>query len=92
MGRIQALLLALCLSLSLPAAAAPVDINRADAAAIAAALQGIGPKKAAAIVAHRRRHGPFRRLEDLLQVKGIGPKLLERNRHLIRIVPPEAAP
>ena len=58
-------------------AAAPVNINTADAAALAK-LNGIGPKKAAAIVAYRSKHGRFQSLEDLTAIKGIGSKFLVR--------------
>jgi competence ComEA-like helix-hairpin-helix protein len=57
----------------------PVDPNRADARELAT-LPGIGPKLARRILAHRRRHGPFRRPEDLLAVRGIGHRLLARLR------------
>jgi len=56
-----------------------VDLNRADAAGLEA-LPGIGPVLARRIIAYRERHGPFHRLEELLQVEGIGPKLLARLR------------
>ncbi|MGH2399200.1 MAG: helix-hairpin-helix domain-containing protein [bacterium] len=56
-----------------------VDLNRAAARDLEA-LPGIGPVLARRIVAHRERHGPFLRLEDLLQVEGIGPRMLERLR------------
>lgn len=49
------------------------------------ALPGIGPVLARRIVDHRARHGPFQRLEDLLQIEGIGPKLLEKIRPLITV-------
>ncbi len=52
-----------------------LDINRATAAELDA-LKGIGPAKAAAIVADRERNGNFKTAEDLLRVKGIGKKLL----------------
>lgn len=42
-----------------------------------ALLPGIGPKKAEAIVAHRAEH-PFQKVEDLIEVKGIGPKMFEK--------------
>ena len=61
-------------------AAAPVDINCADAAALAAALKGVGDAKAAAIIAHRTEHGPFKSADDLANVSGIGPKTVEENR------------
>lgn len=62
------------------AAASRVDINQAGAAELEAGLDGIGPAKAAAIIAWREQNGPFRSLEDLLDVKGIGPAFLEKNR------------
>ncbi|WP_199096584.1 ComEA family DNA-binding protein [Dyella sp. ASV21] len=78
--------LLLTLTLALPAwASTPVNINTADAAAIAHALDGVGPSKAAAIVAWREAHGPFKSVEDLGQVKGIGPATLERNRTAIQL-------
>ena len=42
------------------------------------AVPGIGPVLAARIVAHRAAHGPFQRVEDVLDVNGVGPKTLER--------------
>lgn len=61
-----------------------VNVNRADVRQLASALSGVGEKKAEAIVAYREQHGPFRTLEDLARVKGIGHKLVERNRERIR--------
>lgn len=54
-----------------------IDINRATAEELQQ-LPGIGPVLAGRIIAHRDRHGPFRSVEDLLAVTGIGPKLLEQ--------------
>lgn len=61
---------------------APVDINTATNAELER-LPGIGPKIAAAIVEHRSANGPFRSVEDLQLVKGIGPKKLEALRNSI---------
>jgi competence protein ComEA len=58
------------------------DINRATEAEWDE-LPGIGPSKARAIVEDRERNGPFRSIDDLARVKGIGPKLLERLREAI---------
>lgn len=92
-------ILLLALSMLLPAwASTPVNINTADAATIAHALDGVGPSKAAAIVAWREANGPFKNVEDLGQVKGIGPATLERNRTAILLsdagaeAKPHAAP
>ena len=61
-----------------------VDLNAAGAEALDT-LPGIGPVLARRIVAHRERHGPFHRLEDLLAVEGIGPRLLDRLRPYVVI-------
>jgi len=53
-----------------------VDLNRATVEDLER-LPDIGPAMAQKIVEYRRQHGRFRRVEDLLQVKGIGPKTLE---------------
>lgn len=62
-----------------------LDLNRATVAELDA-LPGIGPSKAAAIVKYREENGPFRAVEDLLDVPGIGPALLEqiRDRVVVR--------
>jgi competence protein ComEA len=73
---------------SLTAYAGPVDINSANAEAIAAALKGVGPQKARAIVAYRHEHGPFKSADDLAMVKGIGTRTVEMNRDSIRIGKP----
>jgi competence protein ComEA len=52
----------------------PIDPNRADAATLET-LPGIGPTRALAILATRER-GPFRRVEELTRVPGIGPRTL----------------
>jgi competence protein ComEA len=62
-----------------------VDINTADAQTLAAALKGVGPDKAEAIVAYRDTHGPFKSIDDLTQVKGIGEKTVDRNRDAITV-------
>jgi len=63
----------------------PVDINTADAATLASAITGVGEKKAATIVAYRDAHGPFARVEDLSNVKGIGPGTIEKNRQNLAV-------
>jgi competence protein ComEA len=79
------------LFLSTIALAAPVNLNTADAAALAAGLNGVGPKIASAIIDYRTANGPFKSVEDLMNVKGIGPKILERNRANIVIKAPAKA-
>jgi comEA protein len=48
-------------------------------------LPGIGPAYAGRIVAFREEHGPFRTLEELRHVKGIGPKTFERIKPFLRL-------
>lgn len=60
--------------------AAPVNINTADAKTIEKTLIGVGSRTAGAIVSYREKHGPFQSVNDLEKVKGIGPKLIEKNR------------
>jgi competence protein ComEA len=61
-----------------------VSLNAATAEELAQ-LPGIGPVRAEAIVADRRRHGPFRRIEDLERVPGIGSATVERLRERLRV-------
>ena len=72
--------------------ATQVDINSADARTLAQSLSGVGLVKAEAIVAYRNAHGPFKTMDDLAKVKGIGPRILEENRALIVFGKPPPAP
>lgn len=62
-----------------------VDINSADAATIAEAMDGVGIVKAEAIIAYRELVGRFQSLDQLLEVTGIGPATLEQNRHRLTV-------
>jgi len=70
---------------STPRPARALDLNRAGAAELDA-LPGVGPVLAARILEQRRRYGPFRRVEDLRAVRGVGPRLLARLRPLVTVV------
>jgi competence protein ComEA len=61
-----------------------VSINRASARELEA-LPGIGPVLAGRIVTYRTANGPFRSVDDLINVSGIGPKLLEQLRPHVRL-------
>jgi competence protein ComEA len=78
------LLLLLVTLLSFNVSAESVNINSADAKTIASNLKGIGIKKANAIVKYRKKHGSFKSIEDLENVKGIGKKTIQKNRSEIR--------
>jgi competence protein ComEA len=81
------LLLACAIAWPLLAFAGPVDINSADAETISTELQGIGMSKAEAIVEYRKAHGPFKSVDDLALVKGIGARTIEMNRSNILLQP-----
>ena len=61
-------------------AAEPVNINTADAEALAEAINGVGLKRAEAIIEYRNQNGPFKSVDELVQVQGVGEKSLEKSR------------
>lgn len=75
-------------TLEKPVADFPIAINEADERTLRA-LPRIGPAMAARIIAYRDEHGPFGTADDLLEVRGIGPKTLEQ---LLPLITLEASP
>ena len=67
-----------------PTMSGPVNVNTASAAELET-LPGIGPIFAERIIQYRQEHGPFRTVDALLLVHGIGPATLERIRELIAL-------
>ena len=59
--------------------AGSINVNSANADELANALDGVGLKRAKAIVAWREQNGQFKHVDDLLKVKGIGKKILAAN-------------
>ena len=70
---------------NLEASIEAVNISQADAATIAATLEGIGLQQAKATVEYRTLNGRFFSAEELSAVKGVGLKTVERNAHRIRL-------
>jgi competence protein ComEA len=66
------------------AATGTINLNTATAAELEA-LPGVGPAIAAAIVAHRNEHGAFVRVEDVLEVRGIGEKKFQAMKSMITV-------
>ncbi|BBP64043.1 MULTISPECIES: ComEA family DNA-binding protein [Pseudomonas] len=62
-----------------------VDLNQADATTLQRELTGIGKAKADAIVAYRESNGAFSSVEELLEVKGIGKAILDKNRDKLEV-------
>ncbi len=67
-----------------PDAQGRVNINTADAAALET-LAGVGPALASRIIAWREQNGPFRSVEELTAVSGIGPKTLDGMRDQVTV-------
>jgi len=79
--KIKQKLAVLCFSLvSITGLAEPVDLNTATATEIAQSLSGIGLTRAQKIIVYRDKFGPIDTPEELLAIKGIGEKTLEKNR------------
>ncbi|QQO00595.1 MULTISPECIES: ComEA family DNA-binding protein [Pseudomonas] len=68
-----------------PTQTGKVDLNSADATILQRELAGVGEAKAKAIVAYRDSNGSFASLDELLEVKGIGKAILERNREKLEV-------
>ena len=73
-----------------PTAAAPLNLNTATAAQIAT-LPGIGPKAAQRIIEYRQKNNGFKKIEELMNVKGIGEKSFLKLKPLITVAEKAAA-
>jgi competence protein ComEA len=67
-----------------------VNVNTASAAELAG-LKGIGDAKARAIIEYREKNGPFKSVDELRDVRGIGDKLLAQLRPSVTVGQPAAA-
>jgi len=74
-----------------PALTGTIDINAAGLTELQL-LPGIGPALAQRILDDRAKNGPYRVIEDLDRVRGIGPKTLDKLRPLIRVNLPDIPP
>ena len=72
-----------------PASAAVVNLNTASASDLEG-LPGIGAKTAALIVEYRQKNGPFKKIEELMNVRGIGEKNFLKLKPQITIAPAKA--
>jgi competence protein ComEA len=85
------LLSALAFALFSGAAFAAINLNTATREELVA-LPGIGPAKAQAILDHRKANGPFKAIEELKDVKGIGAKRYEKLKGELTVAGPAAKP
>lgn len=65
-----------------------IDLNTATAMELDT-LPGVGPRTAERILEYRREHGGFERIEDLMDVRGIGERTFLRLKPLVRVAAPE---
>ena len=72
-------------TLSTAAQSGKINLNAADASTLQKELSGVGEAKAQAIVAYRDINGPFASVDELLEVKGIGKAILDRNRDKLEV-------
>ncbi len=95
---------ATALALAAPAVALPLQDKPADAKAAAAQtvnlntapaeqlerLPGVGPKTAARIIEYRQKNGGFKKVEELMNVRGIGEKAFLKMKNQLTVAAPKA--
>ena len=64
---------------------AVVNINTAGPEALAEAINGVGLKRAEEIVREREENGPFKSVDELSRVQGIGERIIERSRQRLTV-------
>ncbi|MDH3559703.1 MAG: ComEA family DNA-binding protein [Gammaproteobacteria bacterium] len=82
------LLFSVLLAVTTQVLSGPLNINTADASALAEVIDGVGERKAVAIVQYRETHGAFTSVDELANVKGIGMKTVDNNRGNLTVISP----
>lgn len=72
-------------------AAAPVNLNTATVEQLAT-IPGVGPKMAERIIDYRQKNGGFKKVEDLMNVSGVGEKSFLKMKPLITVTAAKPAP
>ena len=84
MKLITSLLLTLLLTLPVIGfGAESININTADKETLMSVIKGVGEKKADAIIAYRKENGPFKSVDELANIKGIGQSMIDTHRELL---------
>lgn len=66
-------------------AADTVNINTADKETLMTVITGVGEKKADAIIEYREKNGPFKSIDELINIKGIGQGTLDKHRNMLTV-------
>ena len=82
----NSILLTLLLSLPVLAfSAESININTADKEALMSVIKGVGDKKAEAIITYRKENGPFKSIDELTNVKGIGQGMIDKHEKMLKV-------
>ncbi len=77
----SSILLSLLLALPVVSfSAESININTADKEALMSVIKGVGEKKAEAIILYREENGPFKSIDELTNVKGVGQSMVDKHR------------
>ena len=79
------ILLAVCLLIPTFLFAETVNINTADKESLMMSIIGVGEKRAEAIIVYREENDPFKSIEELSEVRGVGPSIVEKNMETLSI-------
>jgi competence protein ComEA len=60
-----------------------ININTADKEALMSVITGVGEKKAEAIIAYREENGPFKSIDELTNIKGVGQGMVDKHREML---------
>ena len=86
MKLILSILLTLLLSLPIISfSAESININTADKETLMSVINGVGEKKAEAIIQFRDENGPFKSIDDLTKIKGIGQGMIDKHEKMLRV-------
>lgn len=84
MKLINSVLLTLFLALPvLGFCAESININTADKETLMSVINGVGDKKAEAIISYRKENGPFKSIDELTNIKGIGQGMVDKHREML---------
>lgn len=84
MKYLKYLFLSFLLSLPLTGFAESININTADKETLMS-ISGVGEKKAEAIIEYREKNGPFKSVDDLSNIKGIGENTIDKQREQLTV-------